>query len=240
MNTLLRRRAFAAASLALLSRAARADANLEGRWEGTAQIPGAPMPLVLDLALADGKLGGWITLPGRGVKGMALAEPRREGGSLRVDLSPAFSLMGPPSPAPLLVLTIEPQGLNGRFEQGGHQAPVALTRSGAAQPEPVLRNSVLPAALTGIWRGSYSIAGAPRQVTLTMTPTNAEALIVGRRTTRVPMDTIRLGEHFLTLANREMQITIEGRWRSAGGEVDATFTQGPYEAALVLRKELPR
>ena len=240
MAILLNRRAFTAAGLALLLPAPRADTDVEGRWEGTAMIPGAPMPVVLDLAVADGKLAGWITLPGRGAKGMALAEPRREGGNLRVDLSPAFSLMGPPTPVPLLVLTIEPQALRGRFEQGGHQAPVTLTRSGAAQPEPVLRNSVLPAALAGVWRGSYSIAGLPHQVTLTLTPDSAEALIVGRRTTRVPMDTIRLGEHFLRLTNREMQITIEGRWRSAGGEVDATFTQGPYEAALVLRKEAQR
>lgn len=230
----------AAGLAALLLPAARAGTGAEGRWEGSAHVPGAPLPVVLDLALVEGRLAAWVTLPGRGIKGMALRAPLRTGSRLEIDLSPAFSLTGPPSPSPRLVLEVAPQVLRGRFEQAGHEAPVALVRTGAAQPEPVPRNSVLPAALAGVWRGRYDIAGTPREVTLTLAPASAEAVIVGRRTTHVPMDRIRLGEQFLTLDNDALQITIEGRWRTAGGEIDAVFTQGPYEAPLVLRRQVPR
>lgn len=239
MNTSLHRRAFAAAALTLLLPAARAETDVEGRWEGRAAIPGMPLAIVLDIAPRDGKLAGWLTLPGRGIKGLALPPLQREGAELRIDLSPAFSQQGPPKPTPQLVLTAAtPSALSGRFEQGGHQAPVALERVGAAQPEPTERNSTLTPALVGVWTGRYELGGYPRQVTLTLAADSAEALIVGRRTTRVPMDRIRLGTHHLLLANREMQITIEGR--IGAGLFDATFSQGPYEAALALRKEATR
>lgn len=230
---------------ALLAPSAGAADALEGRWEGQAAIPGAAMAIVLDLAEQDGRLAGWLTLPGRGIKGMLLPGVQREGAELKVDLTPAFNMMGPPKPTPRLVLTMPagrtaatqaaPATLAGRFEQGGHQAPVALVRAGDAQPEPMQRNSALTPALVGTWKGQYELAGYPRQVTLVMSADAAEAVIVGRRTTRVPMDVIRLGTHHLLLANREMQLAIEGR--VAPGEFDATFTQGPYEAPLMLRKE---
>ena len=43
------------ATLALAGSAGAAD--LAGRWEGAAAIPGAPLPIVVDLAAAGGRAG---------------------------------------------------------------------------------------------------------------------------------------------------------------------------------------
>ena len=43
----------------------RADENASGRWEGTVQIPGRPLEVIVDLAAKSDK-GGWqgsVTIP---------------------------------------------------------------------------------------------------------------------------------------------------------------------------------
>jgi len=37
----------------------RADENAAGRWEGTVQIPGRQLTLIVDLAAESGGGGGW-------------------------------------------------------------------------------------------------------------------------------------------------------------------------------------
>src|SRR6478672_7536197 len=55
---------------------ARADENAAGRWEGTVQIPGRPLEVIVDLA-AKSDEGGWqgsITIPGLEIKGAPLSD----------------------------------------------------------------------------------------------------------------------------------------------------------------------
>lgn len=228
---------------------------IEGRWEGVAAVRGAPMPVVLDVVLQGGIPRAWVTLPGRGHKGLALPAELRAGGVLRLDATPAFAQMGPPNPVPEMVLAPEAGGtqLRGHFAQAGHQAPLQLVRTGAAQPERETSNDPVPDDLAGTWHGGYTIGSLPRQVTLVFTAAkgggvagapdrgSARAVIVGRRTVEVPFDGIEIGRQAITLSNSAMQLTFELRRPPAAGangaELTGVFSQGPFEAALQLRRE---
>jgi len=121
---------------------------------------------------------------------------------------------------------------------GGLSAPLLLQRTGAAQVQAAPTSTQVTAALAGVWRGHYELFGYPREVTLTLvagTPGKAELVIVGKRTTQVPIDRVVQGPVFVNIESSEMGLTIEGRW--GGGAIDGTLQQGAVEVPLVLRRD---
>src|SRR6476661_5632761 len=53
----------------------RGESNLAGRWEGTVEIPGSHLTVIVDLA--PGENAAWIgsiTIPGLGLKGAELSD----------------------------------------------------------------------------------------------------------------------------------------------------------------------
>ena len=94
-------------------------------------------------------------------------------------------------------------------------------------------------SIAGTWRGRYELGGYPRDVTLTLSagaPGSADLVIVGKRTTQVPIDRYAESENFVTVESVAYGITIEGRWRTPDGAIRGTFVQGPFEVPLVLRR----
>src|SRR5437667_10659676 len=74
----------------------RADENAVGRWEGTVQIPGRELLLIVDLATESGGGGGggWqgsITIRGLGLEGLPLSGIAVKGSDI------AFSINGAPA-----------------------------------------------------------------------------------------------------------------------------------------------
>ena len=227
---------------------AAGSASPVGRWEGEARIPGAPLPLVLDLAPdASGAWRGSVILPGLGVKGAPLtAVSVAADGAVQADLAGAFS--GPPSTEPTqLALRMLPDGrLEGQLRQGGHTAGVTLQRSGEAQVDGPPASTPLPPAMAGVWRGRYELGGYPRDVTLTLKPPVANALpgapagellIVGKRRTQLSVDRVVAGSRFITLESSAAGIRLEGRWDAAAGRFTGQFIQGPFEAPLTLQRD---
>lgn len=226
---------------------AAGPAGLAGRWEGEARVPGAPLPLVLDLAPdASGAWRGSVILPGLGVKGAPLAGVVAADGALQADLGSAFN--GPPSELPTqLALRLLPDGrLEGQLRQGGHAADVRLSRSGAAQVDAPPASTPLPPALAGVWRGRYELGGYPREVTLTLAVPVANALpgapagellIVGRRRTQLSVDRVVAGARFVTLEASAAGIRLEGQWDTSAGRFEGQFIQGPFEAPLSLQRD---
>jgi hypothetical protein len=212
-------------------------AGTEGRWEGVVRIPGAPMPIVIDVEAGAGS----VTLPGRGVSGAPLRELAAGASGLVANLSAAIPAFGGSAPPPSIELTLQPDGrLAGTLRQGGHAAPVALLRSGEAQVTKPPASTPIGAALAGVWKGRYELFGYPREVTLTLkdgppAPGNAALVIVGRRTSNVPIDRVIQGPSLITFESDEYGMTIEGR--VGADAIDATLQQGPFEVPLVLRRE---
>lgn len=234
----------AAASMTLATAAAVAAAagDPAGRWDGIAQVPGAPQRIVIDLDRGpDGAWIGSVTLPGRGVKGAPMVDLVVDAGGIRAGLAPAFPF--PIDPAPRLHLQPAADGtLAGRFEQGGHAASLSLARSGPPQVDrPTAGTAVLP-ALQGQWRGRYELGGVPREVTLHLANgsdgvARGSLRIVGRRTSELEVDHVAQGREYIVLQAQAAGLRIEGRFDAAAGRIDGGIVQGPFEAPLVLLRD---
>lgn len=235
----------AAALVAGLAGDARANPAWQGRWEGEAAIPGAPLALIVDLALdsTPGRGGHWVgswTLPGRGVKGAALRAVVVDAQGIRSALPASF---GDPAASGL---SLQPQAdgrLVGTLRQGGHEATVTLRRSGSAQVDPPLASTALSPSLEGTWTGRYELGGYPRDVTLTLANKDgvggATLVIVGRRRSEVPVDLVIQRGGLLSIISSATSIALEARLPLVDGALRGQFQQGPFEADFVLRKTMP-
>lgn len=223
---------------ALLCQAAESAA---GRWEGPAQIPGGELRLIVDLSEESGK--GWtgsIIIPGLGVKGAPLVDLHVKSSDL------AFSIKGAlgnerAGQAEIRAHLTADGHLAGDFKQGGNTAPFVLENTGPAQVELPPRNTAVSKELEGEWKGEYELSGYARHVTMKFSNrgadgTGVEFVIVGKKTNNVPVTLVTQEGDFLSLKSDEFGITYEGRFRKEAGEINGTFTQGPYELPLVMRR----
>jgi len=223
--------------LPLLAVAAAADDALQGRWEGTIEVPGAEQALVLDLIRdPKGEWSGYAILPGRGVSGAELHGLRVTEREVFFSLEAAMPFPSENPPELSLGLDSE-ERLQGRFRMAGLEAPAVLERSGDARPASRPRSTPVAAALAGHWSGTYAIFGQPRQVSLKLDGTQATMRIVGRRTTDVPFALVQQRGDFLALSGNEFDIAYEGRWDAAGASIEGTFMQGPLELPLSLVRD---
>ena len=229
-----------AAACALVAAQALAAPDAAGRWEGVADVPGNPLRLVVDLEPgANGRWDGSVILPDRGVKGAPLDALAVAGCEVRFGLGAAFA--GGGGEPPRVALACQADGsLAGTFELGGRSAKVSLRRSGVAQVDRPPANGVIDAALAGRWTGRYELGGVPREVTLTLanradTGGGGQLVIVGKRTTTLDVDQVAQGREFVTLRASAANYRIEGRF-TADGAIEGSVIQGPFEAAIVLRR----
>lgn len=214
----------------------------EGRWEGMVAIPGAPMPLVIDLQSDDNRtwIGSFI-LPGRGVKGAPMESLVVNEQGVHFGLGAVFA--GAPDIGPGEVrLRWVGDRLSGEFLQGGHRAPLTLSRSGDAQVDRPAPTRPPSPEMAGTWRGRYELGGYARDVTVTLSPQDGaapagEIVIVGKRRSVLTIDRVHQGREFITLESSQAGVRIEGRWSGRPGRIDGHFLQGPFEATLVLHQQ---
>jgi hypothetical protein len=215
--------------------------DLAGRWEGSIQIPGREFDLIVDLDRTDGKnWTGSIIVPGLDVKGAALTK------LMVSDSGISFTIKSALASARTGVATLEGQlndvgELTGNFRQAGNIAPFVLKKTGPPQVELPRKSSSISKDLAGEWKGDYEMDGYPRHVTLTLAghgtePGTAQLVVVGKRTTNAPIDLVTDENGFLTIESHEFGITYEGRLQKNAGEIKGTFTLGPFELPLVLRR----
>jgi hypothetical protein len=131
--------------------------------------------------------------------------------------------------------------LSGEFRQGGNNAPFVLEKTGPPQVEFPPRSTAVSKELEGEWKGEYELNGFPRHVTMKFAnrgPGEAglEFVIVGKKTNNVPVSLLTQEGDFLSIKSSEFGITYEGRFRNEAGEIKGTFTQGPFELPLVMRR----
>ena len=94
-----------------------------GHWEGTIQVPGQELIVVVDLSGAGDKWEGAIGIPTQGLKAFPLAD------ILVKDSGVSFAMKGVPGePRFHGTLSTDAKALSGEFLQGGASLPFALTR----------------------------------------------------------------------------------------------------------------
>ena len=226
--------------LACLAPCMAIASDLAGRWEGTAEIPGNPQRIVVDVARDGSAWRGSVVLPGRSVKGAALRDVKPEGAGLRASLAGAFPGA---RPAPELVLVRRGDDtLGGELRMAGHSAPLALQRSGPPQVDSEPARTAVSAELAGTWVGRYELGGVPRDVTLKVAngaqgPASGELRVVGRRETTLAVDRVVQGREFVSFEATAADFRIEGRWATPDGTIQGQVLYGPFEAPIVLRRQ---
>lgn len=209
-------------------------ADPAGRWEGSAEIPGSELRLIVDLAqTSDGHWTGSAILPGSGVKGASLADLTVTGSAV------AFVIHGVLGD-PRLSGHLTAEGhLAGDFTQAGNTAPFVLRRTGAPQVEPPRPRVAVRKELEGEWRGEFDLLGNKLHARLTLTNssagTTAKFVVGGQKDTDLPVDFVSQDGDWLML-NASYGISYEGRFHAGRGEITGTFAQGGFESPLVFRR----
>ncbi len=211
------------------------------RWEGSAQVPGRNLPLVIDLAQdGSGIWTGSILVPGMIIKGAPLTEISFKNSELSFAIKDALS--DPTSGPARFKGRLTAKGvLSGTFLQGGHSAPFVLARTGPPQVNLPKQSMAVGKELEGEWKGQYEMGGYPRDVTIQVGPQTGSVpvigfVIVGKKVNNIPVDLVTRDGDFLTIVSKAFYITYEGRYQKESGEIKGLLVQGPYEAPLTLRR----
>jgi hypothetical protein len=218
-----------------------ASEPVAGRWEGSVQIPGSAYNLVLDLDQPDGKEWiGSVIVPGLGVKGASLTELTINGSAISGTIKGA--LTGPRTGDTSITASLTSDGqLNGEMLAGGNSAPFVLSKTGPPQVDLPRKSTAVSKNLVGEWKGDYEMDGYVRHVTLTLAnnPSNAgtaQLTVVGKRTNKPTVDLVLEENGFLTIQAHDFGITYEGRLSKELDSIKGTFTIGPFELPLTLRR----
>jgi hypothetical protein len=210
-----------------------------GRWEGAVHIPDRELTVVVDLDRGTG--GAWvgsITVAGLDIKGAPLSDIVVKASEI------VFATQTAPPPRGLQATfkgKLDPSGmLSGDFIQAGNTALLSLKKTGPPDVEAPPRNTPVAKELEGEWKGEYELNGYKREVTLQLANqpqgATAEMVVVGKRTTKILMDTVTQEGDFLALQSHGMGMNYEGRFGKTSQEIKGIFGQGPLEIPLVFHR----
>src|SRR5204862_380875 len=210
-----------------------------GRWEGVVHIPDRELTVVVDLDREAG--GAWlgsITVVGLDIKGAPLSDIVMKAADI------VFCTQTAPPPRGLQATfkgKLDSSGmLSGNFIQAGNTAPFSLKKTGPPNVEAPPHNTPVAKELEGEWKGEYELNGYKREVTLRLANqpegTTAEMVVVGKRTTKIPMDSVTQEGDFLTLQSHGMGMNYEGRFGKESQEIKGIFGQGPIEIPVVFHR----
>jgi hypothetical protein len=205
------------------------------QWQGSIRIPERELTVVLDLAQGKGVWIGSIVVPGLNIQGAPLTAVTFKNSQL------TFGIKGSLGPTEFDGHFSANGNLTGDFTQAGNRAPFTLQKTGPPQVQLPPRSTSIAKDLEGEWKGEYELFGYARHVTVKLANSGAEGataefMVVGRKTTNVPVDLVTEEGDLLTITSHEMGITYEGRFQKDSGEIHGTFNQGPLELPLVLQR----
>ena len=213
-----------------------------GRWQGQAQVPGRPLDLTIDLDRdAAGKLVGSIIIPELNMKGAPLSDISVNGNDIAFAIKNA---LGEPNAGQAIFRgqLSSNETIAGDFSQAGNTSKFSLKKVGAASVDLPLVSTPLGKEFEGKWIGEYEFGGVPRHVTMNFVnhaggAATAQFVIVGKKTTDVPVDMVRQEAALVVVQSNAYQMTYEGRLHKDTAEITGTFTQGPYDVPLNLHRE---
>ena len=213
----------------------------EGRWEGSVQIPGRELQLVVDLAQdSTGAWKGSVIVAGLGIKGESLANLVLTGTGLAFDVG---SSLGSATYGPARFKASLPSAnvMTGEMSQGGNVAKFALERVAPAQVESSQRSTRIARDIEDQWTGDFELGGYPRHVTITLenhadAAATATFVVVGKQTTDLPVDLVVEDGNFLRIESKANHVAFEGRIVRESGEIRGIVEMGSFELPLVLRR----
>jgi hypothetical protein len=221
-------------SLALSSPAA-AQAPAGGHWEGTIQVPGQELQVIVDLKGDGKKWEGTITVPAQGLKGLPLSDISVDGESV------SFAIQRVPGqPTFKGKLSQDGKTIAGDYSQGGGNTTFSLTRTGDARFEAVPKSTAIDASLEGTWEGSLEIQGNVLRLVANIARqsdgTGTGTLIsVDQGKAEIPIAAVIQSGAKVRLLVPVIIGAFEGELK--GDQLSGTWTQGPGSWPLVLTRK---
>lgn len=225
----------------LLVRAASLPAQLpadpSGHWEGSVQMPTAPLMIEVDVTRnANGDLAATFAQPAAGVKGFPFSNVEIAGRTLTMVLK-----AGEQPSTFTGTLSADGQSITGDAEQAGEKTTFSLTRTGDAKVVALPTSARLAPALEGRWYGALDVDGKTMRLVLTlanrpdgtasgtvMSPDGSGIEIpigITVTGTRIVVDVPSVGASFA------------GEINPAQSELRGTWMQSAAELPLVLRRQ---
>ena len=214
--------------------AAQAPAGPAGHWEGTIQVPGQELAILVDLSLnADATWEGTIAIPAQNVKALPLSD---------ITVKPSavgFAMKGVPG-GPQFAGTVSKDGksIAGDFSQGGATLPFALVWKGEARPRARVKSTSIAKDLEGTWEGVLNVEGTVLRLILKLS--NAESGATGTLVSvdqgggEIAISSITQTASHLQLNVGAIGAAFEGDLKD--GEITGTWSQGPVTLPLVFKR----
>ena len=206
-----------------------------GHWEGTIQVPGQELVVIVDLSGSGDNWEGAIGIPTQGLKAFPLADV------LVQDRTVSFTMRGVPGePRFRGTLSTDAKALSGEFLQGGASLPFALTRTGAAVIEQVPTSTAVSQEIEGSWEGAVDVDGKTLRLGVTLTnhpggTATAVFVSVDQGGATIPVTAVVQKDAHLTLQVRPISGRYEGDL--ADGKLTGTWTQGPRSWPLIMQRK---
>ncbi|MEM9290690.1 MAG: serine hydrolase [Acidobacteriota bacterium] len=212
----------------------QAEGAVDGRWQGSIEVPGSPLAIELNFSTAEGgELEGWISIPAQGAKEVPLEILEHEGSAVK------FRIPGVPG-EPTFEGTLAGDGatLSGPFRQGGGETTFSVARADDAAPLEAPKPesgpmNVDPQLFEGNWAGAIEVPGRPLGIELSITASSDSGL---EGTITIPVQALEdVPLAFLSGEGRSIRFhipgipgdpTFEGTLSEDGASLSGPFTQG--------------
>jgi hypothetical protein len=218
---------------------AQASVDPSGHWEGTVQLPNAPLVIEVDVTRnAKGELAATFAQPSAGVKGFPFSKVEIVGRRLTMVLK-----AGEQPSTFTGTLSEDGKSIAGDAEQAGEKTTFTLTRVGNAKVVPLPKSTHIPTALEGRWYGALDVNGKAMRMIITlanqpdgratgtvMSPDGSGIEIpIGITVTdaHISLDVPSVGASFAgTLSQGAAEIS--GRWSQQGTALSLTFRRAAF------------
>src|SRR5262245_54435982 len=167
----MRRMLSCAIGMLLIAGGAAAQAPAaQGHWEGSIEVPGQSLAIVVDLGQKDGAWKGTISIPAQHVTALPL-------GDIDVkDAAVSFAMKSVPGvPSFRGTVAAETQTMSGDFSQAGATLPFSLTRKGEPQFAAAPVSTKVSANAEGSWEGTLDVGSQQLRLVVKLSNTDSGA-----------------------------------------------------------------
>ena len=205
-----------------------------GHWEGSIEVPGQPLAIVVDLAAKEGQPWvGTIAIPAQNLKAFPLSDITVTGNAL------TFAMKGVPGdPRFAGTLSADGKSMSGDLSQGGGSIPFTLAWKGEAKIEERPKSTEITKDLEGSWEGPLDVSGTVLRLVLKLTnqPDGATGTLIS-----VDQGGIEIPITSITQTGSQLKFTIAtinanyvGDLKD--GQLAGTWAQGPGSWPLVFKR----
>ncbi len=214
--------------------AAQSATGPAGHWEGSIEVPGQALAIVVDLAPREGQAWvGTISIPAQNLKGFPLADITVKEGAV------GFGMKGVPGD-PRFTGTLSPDGksIAGQLSQGGGTLPFTLAWKGEAEIEEPPKSTEITKELEGSWEGSLDVQGQVLRLVLKLAnqPGGATGVLVSvdQGGAEIPVTSITQTGSQLKFTITTINAGYTGDLKD--GQLTGTWSQGPGSWPLAFKR----